>query len=134
MAHSRLVLHPILLDKRSRFVFLILLTVAVLVGILAWIKLESALKQAGVSVIYGPPSSNLPLSIMLSSYFRAGLVLATAILAGAVTGQHIVGPVRRIQRWLEAYEQGQTGQPLKVRSSDKFYRLVELINRLCSPN
>ena len=88
------------------------------------------MKKAGISLFFGPPTANLLISILLSPYFRVSLIVAAAILAGGITAQHMVGPIKRMEQWLLDYEAGFTMRPLRVRSADKFERFVELVNKI----
>jgi uncharacterized BrkB/YihY/UPF0761 family membrane protein len=130
MSHSRFVLHPLVGNKRSRGLFMIFLTVAALLGISLWVFFDATVQKAGLNLAYGPPSNNLILSILLSSHFRVSIIVAVAIFAAGLTGQHIVGPVKRIEQWLSDYKAGFSMRPLRVRERDKFSRFVELVNRL----
>ncbi len=131
MASNRLVFHPILVHRRSRFIFFVFLIVAASVGTLSWFKFEAALFQAGLSSSNGAPSGNFLLSIFLSPYFRWGVVFATAVMASGLTAQYVVGAVRRIEQWLMDYERDLNPKPLRTRAGDKFSKLASLINQLC---
>ncbi len=133
IGRGRLILHPILVNKRSRFIFLIYLVLSSLVGILTWFKFESSLKQAGLALYGGTPAGDFLPSLLISEYFRGALIFATAVFASGLTAQYAVGAVRRIEEWLMAHERNLIKQPLKVRTGDQYSRLVGLINRLCGP-
>lgn len=131
MPASRLLLHPLLTHKKSRLIFAIFLVLAVLLGILCWVRLNNAFHQAGLSVmqLQGTGFHGL---ILLSPYVRFAIIGAAAIIAASLTAHHVIGPVKRMEQWLHDVEAGLSVSPLKVRRGDKFSMLVDMINRLAS--
>jgi hypothetical protein len=130
MPKARVVLHPILLNKRSRVIFLWYLLLAFGVGIYSWIKFESVLRQADIQLLTVLPQLHWMVGLMSSWYVRVALIFVSAVLAGAISAPYVVGPVKRLEEWLHDWEQNQPLKPLKLRDGDKFSKLVDLINQL----
>src|SRR6185295_3571598 len=94
--------HPVLTHPRSRFIFLLFLVLSAVLGALCWIRLSDALSQAGVSL--DDLAENHPFLIFLvSPIFRILLVGMAAWTAAGFTAHRVVGPVERLEVWLETY-------------------------------
>ncbi|OVE76110.1 hypothetical protein BVX98_06425 [bacterium F11] len=130
MPGSRFVLHPVLLNKRSRLIFIWFLMVSILIGGAIYWKFQQILSQADVLNDLRTTPLKWYLSVLLSPHFKVTLVLASAALAGAITAHYVVGPVRRIEQWIKDWKSGLTISELRVRQGDKFTTLVRILNDL----
>ena len=126
----RLLVHPLLLNRRSRFVLLLLTTALAIVLGLLWWRFFSVLSTAGVRLQGIPSVDNSTLTLLLSPYFHALLALFSLFIAAAVTAQRTVGPVKRIEEWIRDWEAGFEVTPLRIRKGDVYEDLVQVINAL----
>ena len=127
---ARFVLHPVLLNKKSRHIFYWFLAVALLVGGLIYWRFNTILKDIGVYGTTVNGDFNWFLTVLLSPHFKYSLVLGAAVLAGSLTAHHVVGPVRRIENWVRDWEAGRSVGELRVRKGDKFSSFVRMVNEL----
>ena len=125
---SRLLFHPILLNRQSRHLFIIFLLLSIFVGGLLWWQFNTAVLVAGIDLPSFAQSAPWYMGIIVSPYFRIGLIFMGSILAAGTVGKYVVGPVKRIEQWLEYWEAGTSLKPLKVREEDKFSTLVQRLN------
>ena len=130
MGHSRFVFHPILANKRSRWIFFWYLSATMIVGGFVWWKINQILVQAGVGGWDPREFERWFLTILLSPHFRYGVILAAAGIAGTMTAHYVIGPIRRIEEWVAHWEEGKSQPPLNVCANDKFQTLVGLLNKL----
>ena len=128
MSKSRLLLHPILVHKKSRKIFLSFLAVGLLLGILLRTYVLHVLREHGVDVRVWVHDNNVALKVLLSPFFYFAVVVFSSALAAGFTSHYIVGPIQRIEEWLRAYEAGHPVPPLVIRSDDKYMGVVQLIN------
>lgn len=130
MNFSRLLLHPVLIHRRSRaLLFWYTISSAAITAFLWW-RLEQLAMGAGLTLseaaLGAPPLGRL----LAAPYVRAFIVILSASLATGVTAIAIVGPVRRIEEWLAAWEVGLDITPLKVRGRDQYETMIRLLNEL----
>jgi hypothetical protein len=127
---SRLLLHPVLLHRRSRtLLFWYALSSALMTSYLWW-RLNGWAGQAGLSLgqlaMSAPPLGK----ILFQPYIRAVIIVLSAALATGLTAISVVGPIRRIEEWLAAWEVGLRINPLKVREGDQYETMIRLFNEL----
>jgi len=130
MSHARYIFHPVLAHKRSRLIFIGYLVISIFVGGVLWWRMHQILQYADVRHLLIAPSNSGVLNFFLSPHFKYTLILASALLAATLTAHYVVGPLKRIERWVMDWETGQPVRELTVRSEDKFWTLVRLINQL----
>lgn len=128
MNKSRMVLHPVLLHPRSRILFIYFFFLTAFVGLFMGYEFRQIVSKSGIDLTYGSPSHGWLVSMFVSVYFQVAMVLLAALLSSALTAQFVVGPVKRIEQWLQDWQSGKKLPPLKVRNKDKFAKLVDLIN------
>jgi len=130
MNTARLLLHPVMIHRRSRaLLFWYAISAAGLTAFLWW-RLDQLVAQAGMSladVAAGAP----PLGKFLyQPYMRTVIVFFSALVATGLTAISIVGPIRRIEEWLAAWEVGLNVKSLKVRGGDQYETMIRLLNEL----
>jgi len=126
---GRFYFHPVLTHPRSRFIFFLFLILSASLGALCWLRLSDALQQAGVTsadISAGHPF----LVFLLTPTFRIVLVALSAWLAAGFTAHRVVGPIERLENWLERAQDEKNPAGFRLRKGDKYYKLVLLINRL----
>ena len=128
MSSARIVLHPVLLHPRSRIIFLYFFLLTLFVGLFMVYEFRQIVNAAGINLTYGAPSKGRFVSMMVSVYFQVAIVFLAALLSSALTAQFVVGPVKRIEQWVKDWQAGRKLSPLKVRTKDKFSKLVDVIN------
>lgn len=128
---SRFLAHPLLRFQRGRLVFYCFLGVAFIMGLITWWYIQSTLKFAGISPIAVGAESSL-LKVLLSGYFKFGIILGSALLAATYTSQRFLGPLYRIMVWIKTKELGFEIADLKLRDRDMLSYLSRLINQLYS--
>jgi hypothetical protein len=135
MPQFRLVVHPVLGNKRSRFILFTYSIVGALSnGALWWLTL-SMLKNANIMIFYRSFHPGW-LADALSSPILQIAVAAMSILIGtAMTSMYVVGPVKRLEQWLKDWQGGHSLRPFKVRDKDYLYEnIASLINQLHDKN
>lgn len=130
MASSRFVFHPVLRINRSRSLLFYFLLLSGLVGSLSWYEFDQILKSAGLSAGLLDPTSAWYTTLLVSPYFRIGLIMGSAILGSSFTAHYVIGPVKRIEKWINKWKLGIDVDPLQVRRGDKFERMFQLLNEL----
>ena len=131
MNMSRLFLHPLIRNPRSRSLLLSFAVSIAGVTVFLWIKMYSVLTAAGLNFEFFRSMSSVPLlRLLLSPGFEAVLFLVSVLVAAATTAVSIVGPVRRLEQWLMDWDMGYTLSPLKSRTGDSYDNLIRLINDL----
>ena len=125
---SRFWLHPVLLNRQSRHLFIIYFLILASLGALLWWQYDAALQHAGIDLALFSRSAPWAWGMIVSPYFRVGFLLMGALLASGWVGKYIVGPVKRIEQYLEYWEAGSELKPLRVREDEKFSALVHLVN------
>lgn len=130
MNAARLLLHPVMIHRRSRALLFWYTLSAALVTTLLWWRFTHLASAAGFSMDRiaegAPPVGRL----LYQPYARAVIVLLSSALATGLTAIAIVGPIRRIEEWLAAWEVGLTIKPLKVRVGDPYETMIRLFNEL----
>jgi hypothetical protein len=128
MKIGRYIFHPVLTHPRSRFIFFLFLVLSAVLGGLCWMRITDAFQQAGVSMEEMAAHDPL-LRVLISPIFRIILGVIAAWIAAGFTAHHVVGPVDRLELWLETPHREKT-PAFRLRKGDKYYKLVQLINRL----
>jgi hypothetical protein len=133
MSKSRLLLHPLLTNPRSRSI-LISFTVTVFgVSFFMWVKVMGILSEAGLSFDHFRTLAAVPLlKWLISPYVQISIALFSILAAAATTAISVVGPVKRLEQWLMDWEMGHSLSPLKPRTGDSYDNLIRLINDLYS--
>lgn len=130
MNAARLLLHPVMIHRRSRALLFWYTLSAAMVTTLLWWRLAHLASAAGLPIERiadgAPPAGR----ILFQPYARAVIVLLSSVLATGLTAISIVGPIRRIEEWLAAWEVGLTIKPLKVRGGDQYETMIRLFNEL----
>ena len=130
MTFARLLLHPVLLHHRSRALLFWYAMSSAAVSAFLWWRLEQIATGAG-HVLMDAAAGSPPLGrILAQPYIRALIVILSASLATGITAIAIVGPVRRLEEWLAAWEVGLDINPLKVRGGDHYETMIRLFNEL----
>ena len=126
----RFITHPLLINKKSRNIFLIYFSFSFVVG--CWIlwKVNAITSLVGVASLGTFPTGSLLQRIVWSSSFQWGAIFLASVLGAAYTAYQVVGPIERIERWLKNLSAGRKVADLKVRKGDKFEKLVLLVNSL----
>ena len=127
---ARFVLHPVLLNKRSRLIFIWFLFVALFLGLALFWKLDQIITQIGLSPVVPLKSGPWYIKVLFSLHFKYSLVLAAALLGGALTAHHVVGPIKRMEQWILDWEAGKNISEFRVRQKDKFSPLTDLLNQI----
>jgi hypothetical protein len=131
MGRTRLLMHPVLLQRRSRAVLFWYFVAVGLTGGLLWWKICAITRSAGIDLRWWTPTEPPPLlSALLSPYVQIALVFISVIIGGTLTSISIVGPFKRIEEWLVDWEVGHEIKPLQARSGDRYEHLIHLINDL----
>lgn len=130
MPRARLLTHPVLVQKRSITIFFSFLSAAVVVGgVLLW-NMNGIVERAGINMYVIPSDGNVWLKLLLSNIVRGAVILITVAFSAGLTSKHVLGPVKRIEQWLQDLDAGHDISALKVRSADEYEKLVKLINEL----
>ncbi len=133
MMKSRIFLHPLLSNSRSRSILISFAITIIGATAFLWLKLMGILNEAGLGFEYFRSMSSVPLlRLLLSPYFQFTIVLFSILLAAATTAISVVGPVKRLEQWLMDWDMGYTVSPLRPRSGDTYDNLIRLINDLYS--
>jgi hypothetical protein len=133
MSKSRVFLHPLISNPRSRSVLISFTITIVGATVVLWLKIMSVLGQAGLGFDYFRTINTVPLlRLILSSYAQIAIVFLSVLIAAATTAISIVGPVKRLEQWLLDWDMGHPLSPLKSRSGDSYDNLIRLINDLYS--
>lgn len=127
---SRLIMHPIFENKRSRLIFIIFAAISFGIGITCWIQISRTLEEAGLTRQFSMIQENTWARVLLSNYFQAALILVSAVIGTGLTARHVVGPIKRIEQWLGDWNNNLNPFPLLVRKGDKFSHLVDILNKL----
>lgn len=131
MNMSRIFLHPLIRNPRSRSLLISFAITIIGVTAFLWIKIYSVLGAAGLDFEYFRSMASVPLlRLLLSPYFLILIVVLSVLVAAATTAVSIVGPVRRLEQWLMDWDMGYTLSPLKSRTGDSYDNLIRLINDL----
>lgn len=130
MTFARLLLHPVMIHRRSRALLFWYVLSAAAVSALMWWRLEQLMTHAGLRIeevaANAPPLGHL----LYLPYVRALIVILSAALATGITAISVVGPVRRLEEWLAAWEVGLNINPLQVRNGDQYETMIRLLNEL----
>ena len=130
MNFARLLLHPVMVHRRSRALLFWYTLSAALVSTLFWWRLDQLVSGAGLSLSKiadgAPPMGRF----LYQPYIRAIIVIFSSAIATGITAISIVGPIRRIEEWLAAWEVGLAIRPLKVRNGDQYETMIRLFNEL----
>jgi hypothetical protein len=130
MRAGRLLLHPVLLNRRSRSLLLWYLLSSCVTSLLLWWRLGQLAAASGVDLsaaaLGAPPLGR----VLLAPYVRVLVAIASAGIATGITAIAIVGPIRRIEEWLTAWERGLDIRPLRVREGDPYETIMRLLNEL----
>jgi hypothetical protein len=127
---SRFIFHPILENKRSRLILLGYLLIAGAVAYGFYLQVNHTLQVAGLSRMSTLLWEDMRFKVILSPRFMVGITFATALFASTLTSRFVIGPIKRIERWLQDWADGLNPFPLLVRRGDKFVYFVSLLNTL----
>lgn len=131
MSKSRLFLHPVLTNPRSRSILISFSVTVIGVCFVLWIKMMGILNEAGLSFDHFRTLTAVPLlKVLISPYVVLCLGLFSIFIAAATTAISVVGPVKRLEQWLMDWDMGYSVQPLKSRTGDTYDNLIRLINDL----
>jgi hypothetical protein len=131
MKQFRLVIHPVMENKRSRAILISYFLIAALSnGALWWMTLRM-LKKAGVLIFYQTFQPSWYVGWLTSPILHVAVAVIAVLIGTALTSVYVVGPVKRLEQWLNDWQQGHKLPPFKVRGKDYLYENVaSLINRL----
>lgn len=124
----RVILHPILIHPRSRYIFLIFSILTIAIGGFLIYQSDSVIESIGLNPSLGSPSGNAIVSILISRNFFVSVSLLAVLLATTLTAQFVVGPIKRIEEWILEWKQRRSVGELQLRQQDKFERLSRLLN------
>ncbi len=135
MKQFRLVVHPVLGNKRSRFIlFTYLLVAALSNGALWWLTLRM-LKGAGILIFYHSFHPGWAVDLLTSPILHVATALIAVLVGATLTSVYVIGPVRRLEQWLKDWQVGHNLPPFKVRDRDYLYEnIASLINQLHDKN
>ena len=130
MRNNRFFYHPMVQNKYSFKIFLFYSTVAICLSLFMSWKLNNLFFNAGVDL----NSQALQLSTLETIFFSFGFQFVVVMLAGlfaaGLVAKHIIGPTKRIEKWLMDWKRGKKQEKLKIRINDKYDNMVFLINAL----
>src|SRR3989338_11322000 len=106
MRHSRFIFHPVIEHKKSRALFILFLLLALAAGVVFFWYVEYYLNQANLNLNPLYLQQHPKLKLLLSFYLRMGVVLMVSVIATGITARVMVGPIKRIEKWLEAWDRG----------------------------
>lgn len=131
MKQVRMVIHPVLGHKRSRFILFTYLFVGALSnGVLWWLTLR-VLKAADISIFSRGFHPSWYVDLLTSPVLHVSAALMAIVVGATITSTWVVGPVKRLEQWLKDWEAGHNLRPFKVRDNDHLYENVaSLINQL----
>jgi hypothetical protein len=127
---ARLLLHPVMIHRRSRALLFWYVLSATALSALLWWRVDQLTAQSGLSLAKAAAGAPPLARIFFQPYFRILIALLSAALATGITAISIVGPIRRIEEWLAAWEVGLKVNPLKVRVGDQYETMIRLLNEL----
>jgi hypothetical protein len=127
---ERFFLHPVLLNRRSRWLLFWYVLAATVTSMILWWRLEQLAYEAGISLSDAAAGAPPLGQFLLAPYMRAIAIVFSACIATALTSMVIVGPVRRIEEWLGAWESGLDVRAIKVRDGDPYETMMRLLNEI----
>lgn len=128
MRATRLLVHPVLGHPRSRMIFVWFAVANLAATAVLWISFRTVIASIGLHPALLLNAQSGPLQFLLSPYWQVGIVLSSTVATSAFTAARVVGPARRIEEWLNDWENGQKISPLFARSGDHYAQLIQLIN------
>jgi uncharacterized membrane protein (DUF485 family) len=130
-----LVVHPVLGNKRSRFILFTYLFIGLLSnGAMWWLALRM-LKDAHVFIFYRSFQPGWIAGLLTSPIVHVAVALISILIGAAMTSIYVVGPVKRLEQWLKDWRAGHKLAPFKVRDKDYLYEnIASLINQLHDKN
>lgn len=130
MNAGRLLLHPVMIHRRSRALLFWYAISAAALSALLWWRLDQMTAQAGLSLSDAAAGAPPLGKFLFQPYMRTVIVVLSASMATGLTAISVVGPIRRIEEWLAAWEVGLNVRPLKVRGGDQYETMIRLLNEL----
>jgi hypothetical protein len=127
---ERFFLHPVLLNRRSRWLLFWYVLAATITSLVLWWRLEQLAYEAGIPLSDAAAGAPPLAQFLLAPYMRAIAIVFSACIATVLTSMVIVGPVRRIEEWLAAWEAGLDVRPIKVRDGDPYETMMRLLNEI----
>jgi hypothetical protein len=128
---ARVLLHPLLLNPRSRSILIwYSFTVVIAIAHLWW-EVFGILKQADITLrFFSSPNAVPLLRFLISPYSHFFILFISVLIGAATTARSVVGPVNRIEQWLLDWERGYSIPSLQSRSGDTYENLIRLLNDL----
>ena len=86
-------------------------------------------KDGDIIGLQGEPVNRYNLMIT-PIIFTSGIMLVVVLVFGLIISHRLAGPLYHIRRYVEAMQRGEFGKSLKLRKSDEFKTLAELLEDL----
>lgn len=131
MSRLRLITHPLLLNRRSRFIFFTCAIAVLFTSAVLWKNFFSFLHLSDIDLTAFPTEENPLLRILLSPITHIAIACICALVGGSLIAVHVVGPLKRLEEWLIDVEKGHETKPFKIRLGDEIYEnVIDMMNNL----
>jgi hypothetical protein len=135
MKQVRTLTHPIFSNSRSRLIlFSFFIVTAISSGVLWGLTLR-ALKSANILIFYPTFHPSWYVALLTSPILHVVVSVLAALIGATLTSSYVIGPIKRLEQWLQDWDAGHRLRPFTVRKRDYLYEnIASLINQLHEKN
>jgi hypothetical protein len=135
MKQARMLIHPVLGNSRSRLILFSYFVVTAISSGISWGLTLRALKSADILIFYQTFHPSWYVGLLTSPIVHMAVSALAALIGATLTSTYVIGPIKRLEQWLQDWDAGHKLPPFNVRKRDYLYEnIASLINQLHEKN